>query len=48
MLGEDDDTDVWMLGADVVGSVDAVHVVAGAHADVRENGVGGEPADRVE
>ena len=45
MLGEHDDADAGVLGADPVGGLDALHVVAGRHADVGEDGVGCELGD---
>ena len=39
VLREDDDADVGMLCADCVGRLDALHVVAGRHPDVCDDGV---------
>jgi len=47
VLREHRDPDPGVLGADLVRGLDALHVVAGGHADVGEHRVGAEPAHRV-
>jgi hypothetical protein len=47
VLGQHGYADAGVLGADGVCGLDAFHVVARRHADIGEDGVGGEAAHGV-